>query len=44
MFPLEHYIYSNIIPNAKLSIQIHKEEINTTYFISNEVDKDLSIQ
>jgi hypothetical protein len=43
-FPLEHYIYSNIIPNAKLSIQIHKEEINTTYSISNEVDKDLSIQ
>lgn len=42
--PLEHYIYGNTIPKAKVSVQIHKEEINKTYFISNEVDKDFSIK
>ena len=40
--PFEHFIYNESISQAKISIQIHHNEINAQYMISNEIEEELS--
>ena len=40
--PFEHIIYDESISQAKISIQIHNNEIDAQYMISNEIEDESS--
>lgn len=40
--PFGHNIYNETISRSTISIQIHKKEINAQFYISNEIENELS--